>query len=46
MCFTYSKDPRKWSYSAITIADSFIISLHREDILKVIDNQKKRVLND
>ena len=46
MCFSYSKDPRKWSYSAITIADSFIISLHREDILKVIDNQKKRVLND
>ena len=46
MCFSYSKDPRTWAYSSITIADSYIISLHRDDILKVIDNQKKRVLND
>ena len=45
-CLTQSKDPRKWIYNTIAITDTFMVSLHKNDILKMVENQKRRILND
>jgi len=45
LCLSNSKEPRTWLYNAITLTDSFVISLHKNDIIKMIENQKRRILN-
>ena len=46
LCLSNSKEPRTWLYNAITLTDSFVVSLHKNDILKMIENYKRRILND
>ena len=46
LCLTPTKEPRKWLYSTIAITDTFLVSLHKNDIIKMVENQKRRVLND
>ena len=37
-CIYPSKEPRKCFYSAIAITDCFLVSFHKNDIFKMIDN--------
>ena len=46
LCLSSSKEPRTQLYNAITLTDSFVVSLHRNDIIKMIENYKRRILND
>ena len=41
-CFGKFKEPKKRFYSAVTIQDTFYLSLNRIDIQRVIDQQEKR----
>ena len=44
LCLYPSKDQRKWLYNAITLTDTFVVRIHRQDVLKMVDNQKRRIL--
>ena len=46
LCLHHSKEPRTWLYNAVTLTDSFVVSLHKNDIIKMIEGQKRRILND
>lgn len=37
LCLQYSKEPRTWLYNATTLTDSFLVSLHKNDIIKMIE---------
>lgn len=41
-----STEPRRWMYNAISLTDAFIVSLSKNDILKMLELQRKRILND
>ena len=44
LCLYPSKDQRKWLYNAITLTDTFVVRIHRQDVFKMVDNQKRRIL--
>lgn len=44
LCLHSSKEPRTWLYNTITLTDTFLVSLHKSDIYKMIENQKRREL--
>ena len=46
LCLYPSKEARKCFYSAIAVTDCFLVSLHKNDIYRMVENQKKRILND
>ena len=46
LCLQFSKEPRTWLYNVVTLTDSFLVSLHKNDIIKMIEAQKRRILND
>lgn len=37
LCLANSKEPRTWLYNVITLTDSFLVSLHKNDIIKMIE---------
>ena len=46
LCLAYAKEPRTWQYNSITLTDSFVVSFHKNDIFKMIETRKRRILND
>lgn len=46
LCLVHSKEPRTWLYSAVTLTDSFLVSMHKNDIFKMLENHRRRILND
>ena len=38
LCLYPSKDQRKWLYNAITLTDTFVVRIHRQDVFKMVDN--------
>ena len=44
LCLQTSKDPRTWLYNTITLTDTFLVSLHKNDIYRMLENQKRREL--
>jgi len=46
LCISNSDAKRTWLYNGVVLQDSFIVSLHKSDILKMIENRKRRILND
>lgn len=46
LCLHASKEPRKTLYSAITLTDSFAISFHKNDLLRMIEHKNRRILSD
>ena len=46
LCLQPSKEPRKWLYSTISIDETIVVSFHKQDILRMIENHNRRVLNE
>ena len=46
LCLSNSKEPRTWLYNAIALTDTFIVSLNKNDVFKMVENQRRRILND
>ena len=38
LCLYPSKDQRKWLYNAVTLTDTFVVRIHRQDVFKMVDN--------
>ena len=46
LCLQPCKEPRKWLYSSISIDETIIVSLHKTEILRMIENHNRRILNE
>ena len=44
LCLQSSKEPRTWLYNTVTLTDTFCVSLHKNDIYRMLENQKRREL--
>ena len=38
LCLQSSKEPRTWLYNTITLTDTFMVSLHKNDIYRMLEN--------
>ena len=43
MCILSEKGNRKWMYNTISLTDTFMVSINKNDVHKMVDRQKKRV---
>ena len=46
VCLQPTKEIRRTMYSPIALTDTYLLSFHKNDILRMVDNRKRRVLND
>ena len=46
LCLTGSKEPRTWLYSTVALTDTFLVSFNKNDVFKMVENQRRRVLQD
>ena len=44
LCLQPNKEGRTWLYNTIALTDTFLVAINKNDIFKMIENQKKRVL--
>ena len=46
LCLQPAKDGRFWMYNTIALTDTFLVSMNKNDIFKMVENQRRRILTD